>query len=75
MADKAIQYCEEHGIYEVFKQIGNVITYYSYFGREGFYRVEHNLKTGKETRTNLRYKKTPKFLIGKLGTRYNYFCG
>lgn len=75
MTDKAIAYCEEHGIYEIYSEKGNIITYYSYFGSEGFVKVTHNIKTNKEERKHLRYKKTPKFLRGKYGTRYNYFTG
>ena len=75
LSDKAIIYCEDHGIYEVYSEKGNIITYYSYFGREGFYKVTKNLKTGNETRKNLRYKKVPKFLKSELGTKYNYFVG
>lgn len=33
--DKAIIYCEDHGIYE-FTSRGNILTYYSYFGSEAF---------------------------------------
>lgn len=75
MNDLCLCYCEDHGIYEVYKVKGNVITYYSYFGNEGFYKVTHNCKTGTETRKHLRYTKVPKFLKGEYGTKYNYFCG
>ena len=76
MSDAALAYCEKHGIYEVHSEKGNVITYYSYFGSEGFIRVTQNLKTGKEVRKHLRYKKIPRFLLSKEGyTRYNYFTG
>lgn len=68
-------YCENHGIYEVYKEKGNVITYYSYYGNDGFYKVVTNVLTGKTERTHLRYKKVPKFLKGEHGTRYNYFTG
>ena len=66
--DKAIIYCEDHGIYE-FTSRGNILTYYSYFGSEGFYRITHNLKTGHEVRKQLRYawNKPPKFLLTKDG--------
>lgn len=71
-----LKYCEKYGIYELHAEKGNVITYYSYYGREGFYRVTKNVKTGKETRKALRYKKIPKFLKTKEGyTKYNYFTG
>lgn len=70
-----LNYCETVGVYELYKEKGNVITYYSYFGNEGLYKVVRNCKTGKETRTHLKYKKIPKFLITPNGTRYNYFCG
>lgn len=72
---KVLEYCEKNGIYELYKVNGYVITYYSYFGSEGFYKIVRNVKTGKTTRTQLRYKKCPKFLIGKYGVNYNYFCG
>lgn len=69
-------YCEDHGIYEIYSEKGNVITYYSYYGNEGFYRVTKNVKTGREVRKHLRYKRTPKFLKTKEGyTRYNYYTG
>lgn len=68
-------YCEKYGIYELYKEKGNVMTYYSYFGREGFYKVTVNVKTGKEIRKHLRYRKVPKFLKGEYGVRYNYFVG
>lgn len=68
-------YCEEHGIYELYKEKGNIITYYSYFGNEGIYKVTKNVKTGIETRKHLRYKNIPKFLITPDGVRYNYFVG
>ena len=70
-----LSYCETHGIYELYAERGNVITYYSYFGREGFYKVTKNVKTGREVRKHLRYKKTPKFLVTENGVRYNYFVG
>lgn len=71
MTDQAILYCEKHGIYAVHKQTGNIITYYSYFGSEGFYKVKHNLKTGKGTRKHLNWNRAPKWL----GFNYNYFVG
>lgn len=74
--EAVLLYCEKYGIYELYKEKGNVITYYSYFGNEGFYRVTVNVKTGKETRKHLRYKKVPKFLLTPEGwVRYNYFTG
>ncbi len=78
LSDKAIGYAEDNGIYEIHKEKGNVITYYSFYGDDinyPFIKVTHNLKTGKEIRKRLRYKKAPKFLKGKYGTRYNYHCG
>lgn len=76
MSDKIICYCEQYGIYEIYKTKGNTITYYSYFGSEGFYKVVVNVKTGRETRKHLRYTKPPKFLLTESGaTRYNYFTG
>ena len=69
-------YCEKWGIYELHSEKGNVITYYSYYGNEGFIRVTKNVKTGREVRHPLRYKKIPKFLLTKEGyTKYNYFTG
>lgn len=56
-------YCENYGIYEVFHERGNVITYYSYYGNEGFYKVTVNVLTGEEKRKHLRYKRVPKFLL------------
>lgn len=68
-----------HGIYEVYSRRGNSIVYYSYFGKEGFYKVTKNVVTGFEKRKSLRYawNKPPKFLISKEngGTKYNYFEG
>ena len=75
MKDNILCYCEKYGITEVYKVRGNTITYYSYFGGEGFYRVTKNVATGYERRKNLRYAKPPKFLNGQYGVRYNYFCG
>ncbi len=70
-----LRYCELHGIYEVYKEKYGVITYYSYYGSEGFYKVTVDTTTGKETRKHLKYKKVPKFLMGEHGVRYNYFVG
>lgn len=71
-----ILYCEKHGIYELYGVRGNVITYYSYFGNDGFYKIIKNIKTGKEIRKSLRYKKVPKFLLTSEGyLKYNYFVG
>ena len=75
MSNAIICYCEEHGIYEIYKAVGNTITYYSYFGNEGFYKVIKNIVTGREVRKHLRYTKTPRFLKTANGTRYNYFTG
>lgn len=76
MPDKILKYCEQHGIYEIYKIVGDIITYYSYYGSEGFYKITHDIATGKEKRKHLKYKKTPKFLITETGSvRYNYFCG
>ena len=73
--EAVLLYCEKHGIYWLYKEKGNVITYYSYFGEEGLYKVTINVKTGKEIRKHLRYKKIPKFLVTPKGVRYNYFVG
>ena len=75
LSKKALKYCEEHGIYEVYSERGNVITYYSYYGNEGFYKVVKNIKTGKEIRKHLRYKKIPEFLRGDDCVLYNYYTG
>lgn len=73
---EVLAYCEKYGIYELYSEKGNVITYYSYYGKEGFVRVTKNVKTGREVRKMLRYRKTPKFLKTKDGcTKYNYFTG
>jgi len=66
----ALLRAERIGVYE-YKVKKNIMSYYSFFGGEGFYKVEHNLDTHMEIRTHLKYKKTPKHLIGK----YNYYTG
>lgn len=63
------RYAERLGIYEIYSRRGNTITYYSYFGSEGFYKIVRNLSTGIETRKHLTTK--PK----NIGNKYNYFCG
>ena len=45
--EAVLLYCEKYGIYELYKEKGNVITYYSYFGNEGMYKVTKNVKTGR----------------------------
>lgn len=78
MGENITRYCEEHGIYEVYKIKGNTIVYYSWYGDDPYHpfiKVTHNLNTGKETRERLRYRNVPKFLIGERGVRYNYYCG
>ena len=72
-----LEYCEKHGIYELYSEKGNVITYYSYYGKEGFIKVVKNVKTGREVRKVLRYdyRKPPKFLKTEDGCKYNYFTG
>lgn len=78
MTNEAIAYAEKIGIYEIWKQRGNVITYYSWYPdnlKHPILKVTRNLKTGKETRKHLRYKKVPKFLVTPEGTLYNYCCG
>lgn len=72
---EVLKYCERHGIYELYKENGSTITYYSYYGDEGYFKVVRNCKTGFEVRQHLRYKNCPKFLKGKFGVRYNYFVG
>lgn len=74
--ENVLRYCEKYGIYEVYSVKGNVMTYYSYFGGEGFYRITKNVVTGREVRKHLRYTKPPKFLLTPEGyTKYNYFTG
>lgn len=73
--ESVLLYCEKYGIYELYKEKGNVITYYSYYGNEGIFKVTVNTKTGFEIRKHLRYKRIPKFLITPDGVRYNYFVG
>ncbi len=74
--DAVLIYCEKNGIYQLHKEKGNVITYYFYYGSEGFLRVTKNVKTGREVRKSLRYKNIPKFLLREDGaTLYNYFTG
>lgn len=76
MKREILIYCENNGIYEIHAIQGNTITYYSYYGNEGFYKVTKNVKTGKETRKKLRFKKPPKYLKTKEGyAKYNYFEG
>ena len=76
MKKEVLIYCENVGIYEIYTTRGYTVTYYSYYGNEGIYKVTKNVKTGKETREKLRYKKPPKFLKTKEGFyRYNYFTG
>lgn len=58
-------YMERIGIIEIYSETLKTITYYSYFGTEGFYKVHKNIETGKETRKHISRK--PK--------NYNYFCG
>lgn len=62
----AIQRAEKIGVinYEVNEKKGTM-SYISYFGKEGFYKVVRNLLTGEETRTPQKSTKKP----------YNYFCG
>lgn len=73
---EVLAYCEKYGIYELYSEKGNVIIYYSYYGKEGFVRVYKNVKTGREVRRVLRYRKTPKFLKTEDGCiKYNYFIG
>lgn len=71
-------YCEDVGIIEPHSLKGNVLTYYSLYP-EGMYKVQHNMKTGHETRKLLRYKNfkhLPKMFYGENGgTKYNYCCG
>ncbi len=76
---KVLSYCEGHGIYEIFSRRGNVITYYSFYNGEGFYKVKVNV-TKPSTMVRKRMKTyrighLPKFLIGEHGTKYNYCEG
>lgn len=77
------RYCEKIGIYEIYRETLKTITYYSYFGYEGFYKITKNLETGKQKRQHMKWNKAPAFLLvdseinGKpfQFTKYNYFCG
>lgn len=78
LSNNAIMFCEKEGVYEIYKEKGNIITYYSFYSddlKHPFIKIVYNLKTGKEIRKRLRYKNAPKFLKGEYGTRYNYCCG
>ena len=76
LSNKILCYCEDNGIYEIYKVRGNVIIYYSFFSGEGIYKIVKNIKTGREIRKLTRYKSTPKFLIAENGAlKYNYCCG
>ena len=76
-------YMERIGIIEIYSETLKTITYYSYFGDEGFRKVHKNIETGKETRKRMKWEKAPKHLLvettflGKpfTATKYNYFCG
>ncbi len=78
-----VSYMEKIGIIEIYSETLKTITYYSYFGSEGFYKITKNLESGKETRKHMKWTKTPKHLLvettfmGKpfTATKYNYFCG
>lgn len=71
--DLALRRAERIGVIE-YAVKGNKMVYYSYYGGEGFYKVEHNLDTNAESRKPLSdsYCRSAKWR--KLN-RYNYFCG
>jgi len=75
---EVLRYCEDVGIIEPYSLKGNLLTYYSLYP-EGMYKVQHNMKTGCETRKLLRYKNfrhLPKMFYGEYGgTKYNYYIG
>lgn len=62
--DKALLHAEQIGIYS-YTVKGNKMRWYSYFGREGIYKVTLDLDTMDETRV---HQNTTKH-------EYNYFCG
>lgn len=62
--ERALLRAEKIGVCE-YEVKNNLMIYLSYYGREGFYKVVHNLDNGKETRTH--QKTTSK--------KYNYFVG
>ena len=76
-------YMEKIGICEIYSETLKTITYYSYFGSEGFYKITKNLESGKETRNHMKWTKAPKHLLVETtfmgepftATKYNYFCG
>lgn len=60
----ALRHAENIGVY-AYEVRGHKMIYISYFGREGFYKVERNLDTNAEKRTHQASTKK----------EYNYFCG
>lgn len=63
---KALCHAEDIGVYSyTTNPKKRTMTYYSYFGSEGFYKVVHHLDSGFETRTHLNSTKH----------EYNYFVG
>jgi len=51
----------------------NSLIYYSFYGGEGFYKIEHNFATNEEKRTPLRY--SVQDFRKAHGNNYNYFTG
>lgn len=75
--NKALCYCEDRGIYEVYSRKGNIITYYSLY-EEGIYKVTVNVLTRKENRhllKNTSATRIPKYLRDVYGNKYNYYSG
>ena len=72
---KKICFEEKYGIYEIYSETLKTITYYSFFGGDGWVKVHVNLETGKQTRKLMNWKTCPKHLKSENGMRYNYFCG
>lgn len=63
---KALCHAEDIGIYSyTANPKKRTMTYYSYFGSEGFYKVVHHLDSGFEVRTHLNSTKH----------EYNHFVG
>ena len=71
-----LRYRERCGIYQTYSETLKTMTWYSYFGSEGFYKVHKNIETGKETRKHMKWIKCPKHLRTSDGwDLYMYFEG
>lgn len=76
---KALERAEDIGVYE-YKVNGKYMEYWSFFGREGWYLVRHDLDQGKDVfrGANIPWDANmgvPAFLRDKDGTHYNYMTG